>query len=191
MSTMDNSQPDDVRAIASEPATAPSATQGSTPLRRGARVAAPIVAALLVGGAVVYAVDHGSGASTTSAGTSAVFAGPQASGGAGGAAGPVAGEEHIQGTVTAKTSSTVTVKSSGGTATYTVNATTEIVRNGQTATLADIKVNDPVLVHVFPSASGRMLVERLLAGISASNTGTGGFGPPAVGGTTIPGGSAA
>jgi hypothetical protein len=80
--------------------------------------------------------------------------------------------------VTAKTATSVTVKSSSGTATYTVNATTQIIRNGQAATLADVEVGDPVQVHVYPSSSGQMLVERLLAGSSASG---GDFGPPGSG----------
>jgi Domain of unknown function (DUF5666) len=98
--------------------------------------------------------------------------------GPGGFGGPVAGEQHIQGTVTARTATTVTVRSTGGTATYTVNDSTQIVRNGQAATLAAIQVGDPVLVHVYPSWSGQLLVERLLAGDSASDSGPGRSDPP-------------
>ena len=42
--------------------------------------------------------------------------------------GGIAGEQHVQGAVTAKTSSTVTVRSSSGTALYTVDSTSQIVR---------------------------------------------------------------
>jgi hypothetical protein len=91
----------------------------------------------------------------------------------------------LQGTVTAKTSGSITVKSSSGTATYVVNATTEIVRNGQQATLSAVKVGDPVFVHVYPSSSGQMLVERLFAGTSATDPG---FGPS--GGTSPTSGTA-
>src|SRR5207244_8323927 len=113
---------------------------------------APVIAASIVAGGVAYfAVDHHS-SSTASA-----------------------GEQRIQGTVTAKTAGTVTVKSTSGTATYVVNVTSEIVRNGQRATLAAIKVGDAVFVHVFPSSSGQILVERLFAGSSATS---GPVGPP-------------
>jgi hypothetical protein len=143
-----------------------------------AKVAAPVIAAFLVGGGAVYALEHHSG---SSGGTNAAAAGvPNGPGGSssGFGGGGVSGEQHIQGTVTAKTGSSVTVRSSSGSATYTVNVTTEIVRNGRSATLADVKVGDPVLAHVYPSSSGQMLVECLFAGTSASDSGPGGFAPP-------------
>ena len=136
---------------------------------------APVIAASIVAGGVAYfAVDHHS-SSTASAGVTpaAYGAPPNGHGGFGGAG--VAGEQRIQGTVTAKTAGTVTVKSTSGTATYVVNVTSEIVRNGQRATLAAIKVGDAVFVHVFPSSSGQILVERLFAGSSATS---GPVGPP-------------
>jgi hypothetical protein len=49
-----------------------------------------------------------------------------------------------------------------------VDASSQIVRNGQVATLAAVRVGDPVLVHVYPSSSGRLTVERLFATGSAS-----------------------
>jgi hypothetical protein len=85
-----------------------------------------------------------------------------------GPGGGLAGEQHIEGTLTAKTASTITVKSASGTAAYTVDNSTEILRNGQTAALAAVQIGDPVVVHVYPSG-GQMLVERLLAGTSASD----------------------
>jgi hypothetical protein len=84
-----------------------------------------------------------------------------------------AGEQHLQGRVTAKTATTVTVESASGTATYTVDGSSQIVRDGQTATLAAIQVGEPVLVHVYPGSSGRLLVERLFAGSSAGDAGPG------------------
>jgi len=148
-----------------------------------ARFVAPVVAAFLVGGGVVFALQHHSSSSAGTGNAAAALGGSQGVGGPGG--GGVAGEQHIQGTVTAKTSSSVTVKSSSGTATYAVNATSEITRNGQTATLAAVQVGDPVLAHVYPASSGQMLVERLFAGTSASDAGPGGLGPPPrSGGTT-------
>src|SRR5579885_2560926 len=128
-----------------------------------AKVAGPVVAALLVGGGAVFAVEHHSSPSASAGSAPAGFA----------------GEQHVRGTVAAKSASSVSFMSSNGaTATYVVNVTTQIVRNGKTATLADGKVADPVFVHVYPSSSGRLLVERLFAGSSASGGGEGGFGPP-------------
>ena len=129
-----------------------------------ARAAALVAAGVLVGGGLVFALVHRPGTSGGTGNASAAvgsFAGGPPSGIAGGG---VTGEQHIQGTLTAKTATTVTVRSSSGTASYVVNATTEIVRNRQSAMLGSVKVGDPVLVHVYPSSSGRMLVERLFAG---------------------------
>src|SRR5437870_2549026 len=60
------------------------------------KLAAPVAAAaLLVGGGAVFAIDHGSGSSASAASN-----GPTAFGGPGGG---VAGEQRLQGTITAKT----------------------------------------------------------------------------------------
>jgi Domain of unknown function (DUF5666) len=136
------------------------------------KLAAPVAAAaLLVGGGAVFAIDHGSG-STASAASN----GPTAFA-RGGPGGGVAGEQRLQGTITAKTDSSITVKATtGSTATYTVNATSQIEVNGQNASLSDVKVGDSVFVHVYPSASGAMLVERLFDG--ALPSGGPGVGPP-------------
>jgi hypothetical protein len=186
LNTTDNLQPGDEWVVVADGAAGtdvPPRRAGLLGRFRGlARTVVPVAAALLVGGGVVYALDHrGGSASDAASGGTAVLAGgsrgPGAPGGFGGGGG-VDGEQHIQGTVTATTDSTVTVESPSGTATYTVDVTTEIVRNGRSATLADVRVGDPVLVHVYPSSSGQMLVERLFAGTSASDGGPGGFGPP-------------
>jgi hypothetical protein len=157
----------------------PGATAGNAPARPAGAVALAL-AAMLVGGGIVFAMDRHA---TASAGNApAAVAGPNGLGDGlaapGGTGGPVAGEDHVQGMVSAKTATTVTVKSASGTATYTVNGSTQIVRDGQTATLAAVQVGDPVLVHVYPSSSGQLLVERLFARSSASDGGPGGFGPP-------------
>jgi hypothetical protein len=173
MTTNDNAQSE------SEPV-APVALRRFPP---GAKVVAPIAAALVVGAGAAFAVDHHSTTPTASAGgISGPATGARGQGGAGG----VAGEQHIQGTVTAKSGSTITVKSSSGTTgSYTVNSTTEIVRNGKTASLSEVAVGDPVFVHVYPSSSGQTLVERLFAGSSATDGGGPGFGsPPSGSGTT-------
>ena len=148
------------------------------PRRAGAARATALVAAgLLVGGGLVFALVDRSGSSgaanNASAAVGSLAGGPPSGGNGGFGFGGVAGEQHIQGTIAGKTATTVTVKSTSGTATYTVNATTEIVRNGQSATLGSVEVGDPVLVHVYPSSSGRMMVERLFAGTLPS-----GYGAP-------------
>ena len=122
------------------------------------KLAAPVAAAaLLVGGGAVFAIDHNSRSSAAAASN-----GPTAFGGRGGG---VAGEQRLRGTIKAKTDSSITVESStGSAATYAVNATSQIEVNGRDASLSDVEVGDSVFVHVYPSASGAMLVERLFDG---------------------------
>lgn len=75
-----------------------------------------------------------------------------------------AGEQHVSGTVTAVGSSTVTVKlADGSTATYSVVASSDIVKNGARVALSAIKVGDTVFLHVYPS-NGKTVVEHLFAG---------------------------
>lgn len=138
-----------------------------------ARVAALVVVALLAGGGAGFAIGHDSGGSSHTPQNLAASFAPPLNGGGGG----LAGEQHIQGTLTAKTAGTITVKArTGSTATYAIQATTQIVRNGQASSLSDLQVGDPVLVHVYPSSSGgQMLVEAVIAGTGGS-FGPGGFG---------------
>ena len=79
------------------------------------------------------------------------------------------GEQHLQGTVTAIGAGSVTVQTSGGTATYVVNAATDIRRNGAPAQLSDLRAGDAVLVHVYPSG-GASVAERVL--VTTTGTGT-------------------
>jgi hypothetical protein len=147
-----------------------------------ARLAAIVAAAVLAGGGAGFVVGHETASGGSSA-TASAFAGPRGAFAGGG----VAGEEHVQGTVTATGASSLTVKtSSGSTVTYSIQSTTQIVRDGQTATLSSLQAGDPVVVHVVPSSSGSSkLVELVLAGSSAT-AGPGAFaGPPA--GATAPG----
>jgi hypothetical protein len=97
--------------------------------------------------------------------------------GPGGFGGGLAGEQRLSGTVTSVGSSTVTVKTSNGTATYIVNSSTQIIRNGQAVSLSAIKAGDPVFMHVYPS-NGKTAVERLFAGMSATQGQNGPGGPP-------------
>ncbi|HET7195366.1 MAG TPA: hypothetical protein VFI99_10285 [Nocardioides sp.] len=91
----------------------------------------------------------------------------------GGTGSGLAGEQHLTGTLTAFGDSTVTVRSSSGTATYQVDSDTQIVRNGAAAQLSELQAGDPVLVHVYPASSDRdgMVVERIFAGTLPSSPG--------------------
>ncbi|MGN6252002.1 MAG: hypothetical protein ACTHNS_09350 [Marmoricola sp.] len=86
------------------------------------------------------------------------------------------GEQHVTGTLTAVGDGTVTVKTTSGTQTYQVTAATQILQDGATVTLTELKTGSSVLVHVLPSGSGDGTAERVLAGTSATD---GGFSPQA------------
>jgi hypothetical protein len=171
----DSPTPDNEWVLPPEEPTGAEDAPRRTPRRRTlAKLSALVAASVVVGAGASHVVNH-SGDSAASAGTAnAPAAVSRGNDGPPGRIGGIAGEQHVQGAVTAKTSSTVTVGSSSGTATYSVDSTSEIVRDGQPATLSEVKVGDAVLVHVYPS-SGRMLVERLFAGTLSG----GGVGPPA------------
>ncbi len=74
------------------------------------------------------------------------------------------GEQHVAGTVTATSTSSVTVRlTNGAIATYDATASSDIVKNGKRVSLSAIKVGDAVFLRVYPS-NGRIVVERLYAG---------------------------
>jgi hypothetical protein len=146
--------------------------------------------ALVVGGAaigavVVSQVNNHSASATTGAAPAAVqnqlpggqLPGGQLPGGTAGGAGGLSGEQRLAGTVTSVGASSVTMKTASGTATYYVTSDTEIVRNGTTVALSAIKSGDAVFVHVYP-LDGKMYIERLFAGTSATQGQTGPGGPP-------------
>jgi hypothetical protein len=137
-------------------------------------MAVPVAAALIVGLGAGYALNDVTSSNGGSPGGQRGFPTALQGNGPGGFSqgappqggfGGVQGEERIQGTVAATTGSTITVRSSTGTtATYTVDSTSQIVSNGQSGTLADVKVGDTVFVHVVPGSSGNKVVERLFVG---------------------------
>jgi hypothetical protein len=88
------------------------------------------------------------------------------------------GEQHVNGTATAVGALTITVHlASGGTATYTVVASSEIVKNGAPVSLSAVKVGDAVFLHVYP-LNGKTVVERLFDGLPGPGPGAGpGSGP--------------
>ena len=186
-----------------EATTEPAPARGWRAASRGQRVLALASAGVLLAGGVAVAAATTSGADDT--GTTANTAGQvpggltqpqpggqapdgdQGFGGPGGGPGGVAGEEHVEGTVSATTGSTVTVKATDGTtATYTVTSDTQVVRDGAQARISDVQVGDAVLVHVLPTTSaGHKAAERLFAGtLPAGGFGGGGPGGPGDAGTS-------
>jgi len=103
--------------------------------RTAAKLSALLAASVVVGAGASYVVNHGSEPTATAGTANAPAAGGRSNAGPPGGfgSGGIAGEQHVQGAVTAKTGSTVKVRSSSGTATYTVASTSEIVRDGQPA----------------------------------------------------------
>jgi hypothetical protein len=137
-----------------------------------------LVAAGAAVGAIAVSQLHGhSAATTTSVTAPAGTIGGQLPNGGPGGPGGLDGEQHLSGTVTAVGSSTVTVQTSSGTTTYVITSSTEIVRNEQTVSLSAIKSGDAAFMHVYP-ANGKMAVERLFAGTSATAGNNSSGGPP-------------
>lgn len=134
-----------------------------------ARLAAMVAAGAIVGGGVGLAVDHSSGSSSTSASSSGQGAagGPGGSGFApgssNGSAGGVAPTSYrLSGTITAINGSTVTIKASSGSKTYTVTSSTHLQRNGSTVPLSSFKVGDSVFGST--TTSGGTTLNDLMAG---------------------------
>ena len=83
------------------------------------------------------------------------------------------GEQRLAGRLTKVGTSSLTVRTAGGTATYQVTDQTQIIRNGRLAKLSDLKAGDMVFLHVYPSG-GTTVVERVFAGTLPQR----GFGGP-------------
>lgn len=154
--------------------------------RKGVLTAVGLVVAGLVAGAVgTFAIGHAREGTTTlrEAGDDQSFIAPGGGGapqggvdGQGGGPGRgLTGEQRLQGTLTAVGSSSVTVRTSSGTATYAVTSASELVRNGQRVSLSGLKTGEAVLVHVYP-LNGKTVVERLFAG-ALPQGGPGGLPP--------------
>ncbi|MGN6608769.1 MAG: hypothetical protein ACTHMS_17390 [Jatrophihabitans sp.] len=158
------------------PAAAPvddlAAAEPSRPARLGWRTGAAIVAAGVVLGVGGVLIAHqSSGGSSTAAAIGPAAGGAQLPGANGqfvpdgGGFGGRDGEQHVAGTITKVGTASITVRTSSGSTTYPIAPTTQIVRNGSAARLSDLKVGDPVEMHVIPSTTGgAATVERVLAG---------------------------
>jgi hypothetical protein len=91
--------------------------------------------------------------------------GPPAGGNfGGGGGGPMAGEQHLSGTLGSVGASTFSLTTSTGTASYTIDSATLLVKNGQRVTsLSSLQPGDQVVVHVYP-LNGKTHVEMVIDG---------------------------
>lgn len=159
--------------VSPDPAAPTEGRRQRSPRLGGVGLTAALAAgALVLGGVVGAAVVSGAAGGDSSAASSpAVF-----SDASGGSRGGLPGEQRLRGQLTAVGDSSVAVRTSAGTQTYTVTGSSQIVRNGVAAGLGSLVTGEPVLVHVYPSTSGgAMLVEQLFAG---TQPGTPGMPPP-------------
>ena len=81
----------------------------------------------------------------------------------GGGFGGRAGEQHLLGSISAVGPSTLTVRTSVGMTAYPISSNTQIVKNGQPASLSSLSPGDTVLLHVYP-LNGKTFVERVIDG---------------------------
>ena len=123
-----------------------------------------LVAGLVLGGVGVAVMHAGHGTSANS-GVPAAATGQAPGVGFGrGFGGGVAGEQHVFGTLTAVDGAALTVRTTSGTSTYTIDASTALVKDGQrVSSLAAMQVGDPVVVHVYPQ-NGTQHVEVVIDG---------------------------
>lgn len=88
----------------------------------------------------------------------------------------------VHGTVEGKTGTAISIRTPEGTTECAVTPATQVVRDGRTASIAEVKVGDPVLVQVGPAptrASTKPVAIRVITGTSASGLGPRLPGPPA------------
>jgi hypothetical protein len=114
----------------------------AAPKKLNGKVAAGVAALLIaVGGTTGYLVSHAS-----SGGTSAASAQPGVPGGtAGGGLGFQPTQYHLDGTITAVGTGTVTIRTTAGaTTTYTVTSSTHLMSDGATVSLSAFRVGDVV-----------------------------------------------
>lgn len=95
----------------------------------------------------------------------------------GGRGGGLEGEQRLTGTITAIRGSALTFRASdGATATYTLDASTLVVKDGAPASLTDVKPGDAAHLHIYPQGATTM-VERIFVGTLPDFGVNGGPGP--------------
>src|SRR3954454_24596721 len=94
----------------------------------------------------------------------------------GGFRGGLPGEEHIVGALTGVGAASVTVKRNNGTATYPIESSTLLIKDGQrVSSPSALTVGDTVVVHIYPQ-NGSTHTEMIIDG--APPGGRGGFDGP-------------
>jgi hypothetical protein len=134
--------------------------------KRGIIAAAGLLGAGAVAGAVIGTTVLSNAATTTSSSTAASTSTSEANEPHGGGHGL-----DLSGTVTAVGSSTVTIKTTAGTTSYTVDANSDIDKNGESS-LTKLAVGDPVRFSVDSSAG--TTIDKLHTGTESLNKPTGG-----------------
>ena len=124
-----------------------------------------LVAGVVIGAVVVAMLHSGTSANANRlpAGAPVANQGPaNAAGGGpaggfaggpdqGGPGGGLPGEQHVVGKLTAVGAASVTVQGTTGAATYPVDASTVVVKDGQrVSSLSALTIGDTVVVHVYP-----------------------------------------
>lgn len=138
-----------------------------------ARIAALVAAGAIIGGGTALAVDHSSGSSSTASGQGTGSApggsgfAPGSSNGSSNATGGGAGgftptAYRLSGTITAISGSSLTIKTSSGSKSYTVTSSTHLQRNGSTVSLSSFKVGDSVFGST--TTSGGTTLNDLMSG---------------------------
>lgn len=83
----------------------------------------------------------------------------------GGFGGGLPGEQHVVGTLTAVGASSITVNTASGTATYPIESSTLLIKDGQrVASTSAMKAGDTVVVHVYPQ-NGSTHTEMVIDGV--------------------------
>jgi hypothetical protein len=149
------------------PAYADETLIGSSPRRSLATwmsTGAWLLAGLVVG-ALIVAMLHTSSANSATTSGGQLPGGPPGAGFGGGFGRGLPGEQHIIGTLTGVGASSIRVNSASGTATYPIDSSTLLVKDGQrVSSLSALKAGDTVVVHVYPH-NGITHTEMVLDGI--------------------------
>jgi len=121
-------------------------------------------------------IDKGSGQQGAANGPGGSSGSGFAPGSSNGTAGGVTPTSYrLSGTITAISGSTVTIKTSSGSRTYTVTSSTHLQRNGSTVSLSSFKVGDSVFGST--TTSGGTTLNDLMAGTGGMGGAPGGAAP--------------
>jgi hypothetical protein len=149
-----------------------------------------LVAGLVLGALVVAMLHTNKSASATGlpAGSPAANQAPNGQVPTGqpgsGFRGGLPGEQHVVGTLTAVGASSITVTGNGRSATYPIESSTLLVKDGQrVSSPSALSVGDTVVVHVYPQ-NGSTHTEMVIDGVPAGRGDDNGPGDNTAGTTT-------